>query len=272
MSQNKLFNITVGIFTVIGSLGSFGELTALEEQKSTETVLQEAVEQKVTQPFTGKTTRSKVRMRLQANLESSVVRELKKGDMLLVLGEDQDFYRVAPPADLKAYVYRTFVLDGVIEGDRVNIRLSPDLDSPIIAQGNTGDKINGDICEIERKWLEIAPPKGVAFFIAKEYIEKIGDENFLVRQQQRHSEAQQLLQQTYLISQAELQKPFEDIQLDRLEANLQRLAKEYSEFTSLVKKSEEMLALVQEAYMQKKIAYLETRAEQVADSWYAKKP
>src|SRR5689334_11520447 len=76
-------------------------------------------------PFTGKITRNKVRMRNQAHLDAKIVRELNKGDMIVVVGENEDFYAVQPPPDIKAYVFRTFVLDNLIEGNKVNVRLAP---------------------------------------------------------------------------------------------------------------------------------------------------
>ncbi|MFN4174814.1 MAG: hypothetical protein ACK4HV_06910, partial [Parachlamydiaceae bacterium] len=61
--------------------------------------------------FTGRITKNKVRMRSLPNLEAPVVRELNRNDMVLVTDENDEFYTVAAPQNMKAYIFRTFVLD-----------------------------------------------------------------------------------------------------------------------------------------------------------------
>ena len=67
-------------------------------------------------PFTGKIKGRKVRLRATADLEGRVVKELNRQDLLVIVGEKGDFYSVEPPAGSKAYVFRSFVLDGIVEG------------------------------------------------------------------------------------------------------------------------------------------------------------
>src|SRR6185436_15600633 len=89
--------------------------------KPTTSELKAALVQKPFSPFTGKVKGRKVRLRAQPDLDGRVVRELGGQDMLVVVGEKGDFYAVEPPSGLKAYVFRSFVLDGVVEGNRVNV-------------------------------------------------------------------------------------------------------------------------------------------------------
>lgn len=67
------------------------------------------------EPFTGKITKNKVRLRLQPTYDGPVLKELKRNDLLVILGEVEDFYAVQPPTDIQAYVFRTYVLDNVVE-------------------------------------------------------------------------------------------------------------------------------------------------------------
>ena len=92
-------------------------------------------------PFTGKIKGSKVRVRLEAGVDSPVLHELNSGDMVVVTGEQNDFYAIRPPKGVKAFVYRTYIIDDVVEGNRVNIRAEPSLEAPVLAQLNKGDKI-----------------------------------------------------------------------------------------------------------------------------------
>lgn len=139
--------------------------------------------------FTGKIDRNKVRMRLQPNLDGHIVRELHANDLVVVIGESEDFYAVEPPTDIKAYIYRTFVLDGVVEGARVNVRLEPDLNSPVIAQVNSGDPIAGHVFAKDKKWMEISPPSSTRFYVAKDYVQNIGDASLMATVQKQALEA-----------------------------------------------------------------------------------
>ena len=165
-------------------------------------------------PFTGKVVRNKVRLRLQPNLESKILQELNKGDLLIVTEASEDFYAVKPPMDVKGYVFRTFVLDNVVEGNRVNIRLEPDTEAIVIGQLNKGAQIQGTISSLNNKWLEIALPEDVRFYVSKEYVEKIGDGQLFGQLHKRKEEVQKLLDKAKKMAQEQIEKPFLQIQLE----------------------------------------------------------
>ena len=220
--------------------------------------------------FTGKVKKNKVRLRLLPNLDSPIIKELTQGDMLIVLGETEDFYAVQPPSGLKSYVFRTYVLDNVIEATRVNVRLEPDTEAPIIAQLHSGDAIEGNISALNSKWLEIEPPTSARFYIAKDYIEKLGDASVMATIEKKRNEVNMLLNSTYLNSQTELQKAFPEIILDGVYANLNKIINEYKGFPEQASRAKEILNSTQDIYLQKKIAYLEAKTKIVQDDWQAK--
>lgn len=211
--------------------------------------------------FTGLLTKNKVRLRVQPTLEANVIRELSKGDMLIVNGEIDDFYSVLPPQGSKAYIFRTFVLDNTVEGTRVNVRLEPSVDAPIIAQLNTGDRVNGTISPLNSKWLEIPMPATARFYVAKEYIEKIGDANLMAQILKKRDDINQLLSSTLLLSQHELQKPFPDIKLDSITKNYHKIMDQAKEFPEQAARAKELLQTLNNTYVQKKIAYLEAKTQ-----------
>lgn len=211
--------------------------------------------------FTGRNLKNKVRIRLQPSLDAPILREINKGDLFVVVGETDDFYAIQAPNDVKGYIFRTYVLDNVVEGNRVNVRLEPSLEAPVIAQLNAGDKINGQISASNNKWLEISPPDSTHFFIAKEYIEKIGNSNLKIVLDQKREEGNRLLNSTFTASQNELNKPWNQINLDSINDNLSKLLKDYSDFPDIQFKAKELQTMVQESSFQKKIAYLETLAK-----------
>ena len=212
-------------------------------------------------PFTGKVKAKKVRLRTHADLDSRVVKELNRNDMIVVLGEKGDFYAVEPPQGSKAYIFRSFILDGVVEGNRVNVRLEPSLDAPIIGHLNSGDRIKGIISSMNNKWYEISPPAGTRFFVAKEYIDSIGGVEVKAHLDKRRMAAEQLLDAATLLTQAEMKKSFREMDIERIKHNYQTVMNDYIEFPELVDKAKEALASVQEEYTQRKITYLEDRAE-----------
>ncbi len=260
--------------SALAALAIFGNLHGAADESKESASATEAAASKFAQPtdiaaFTGRVTKNKVRMRVQPNLDAKILKELAKDDLVVVVGESEDFYAIKPPSDTKGYVFRTFVLDNVIEGNRVNVRLEPELDGPIIAQLSSGDRVDGTISPLNSKWIEITPPSSVRFYIAKEYLEKIGDPDLMTRIQQRRSEVNSLLSTAYSMSQAELQKPFPEINLNGAISTYNKIIQNFGDFPEQVARAKELLTSVQEKYLQTKIAYLETRA-QLLDQVYQK--
>lgn len=252
--------------TLLTLLASFHSLKAEGEIESPKAaVIQKEsvpVQTKKFEAFTGRVTKNKVRVRLQPHFDAAVFREVNRKDMLVITDETDDFYSVQPPADTKGYVYRTYVLDNVVEGKRVNVRLKPDLDAPVITQLNSGDRVNGTIDSSNNKWLEIDLPPSTHFYISKDYIEKAGDANLLARTEQRREEATRLLKTTESIGFMELHKPYHLTNVDGIIANYKKVIDDYQDFPQLAEEAKTQLSAFQDAYTNKKIAYLENQANQ----------
>lgn len=210
--------------------------------------------------FTGKISKSRVRLRLQPNYEGPVLREMNPGEYVVVLAETDDFYAIQPPTDFRAYVFRTYVLDNVVEADRVNVRLKPDRDATIVTQLKAGDRVEAVPAANNNKWLEVKLPNSTRFYIAKEYIDKVGDATFKDRLDKKREAAYSLLNTTDAMSQAEVQKPFDQMGITGIKANYQHIIDDYIEFPEVVNKAKESLALIQETYNAKKLAYLEEQS------------
>lgn len=213
--------------------------------------------------FTGKVVGKHVRLRTLPDLESFVVKELGKSELLVIDGEKNDFYSVVPLQETKAYVFRSFILDNIVEGNRVNVRLKPDLDAPIIGHLTSGQHIDGEICQKSHKWLQIAPPKETRFYVAKEYIEQVGGPELKAAHEKRKTTASGLIDSAQLLTQAEFRKPFEEINIDRLTRNYQTVINDYSDFPEFAEKAKANLAAANENYLQKKLAYLEAKASRL---------
>ncbi|MES2121146.1 MAG: SH3 domain-containing protein [Chlamydiota bacterium] len=211
-------------------------------------------------PFTGKIKGRKVRMRLSADLDSKIIKELSKNQLVSIIGEKGDFWEVQPPPETKVYVFRSFVLDNVIEGNRVNVRLEPNLEAPVVAHLNAGDRLeNPVISPVNTKWLEITPPPQTCFYIAKDYVENAGGPELKAEYDRRLATAEQLLDATSILSQSELRKSFNEINFDRIVQNYNTVINDYSDFSELAEHAKEALAAFQDTYLEKRITYLENK-------------
>ncbi len=209
--------------------------------------------------FTGKINKNKVRIRLQPTYDAPVLRELMRNDLVLVVGETDDFYAIQPPEGTKGFVFRTFILDGVVEGNRVNVRTKPDLEAPVILQLQSGEKIEGTTDPQNPKWLTIRLPASAQFYVAKDFLEKVGDAEYLAKMEKRKDEVFRLLKTTETVSQTELQKPFEQIQIGSMEKNYQSILADYPDFPEAGQKAQELLNQLKTTYAAKKMAYLEEK-------------
>ena len=221
-------------------------------------------------PFTGKISGTHVRIRTGADMESPVVADCKKGDLVVVEGEKGDFFAVTPPQDLKVYVFRSFILDGCVEANHVNVRLAPDLSAPVVGFLNAGEKVAGEICNENHKWLKIAPPKNTHLYIAKEYIEKIGGPEIKQNYDKRCETVQKLMETSLRFSESEMLKPFEEIAFERISQNFNSVINNYNDFAELQEKAKSKLRELQETYLQKKLAYLEAKAVNMSRTIQAK--
>ena len=215
-------------------------------------------------PFTGAITGLKVRMRTQPGIDSHVVRETSTGEMLAVVDEINEYYAVVPPKGTKGYVFRTFVLNDTIEGERVNVRLYPDIDAPVVAQFNTGDKVSTTVSDMNPKWLTIDLPSTSRFYVAKEYIEKRGDIHLIATIEKRKGEAVHHLSGVSLFAQSEIQKPFEQIDFDKINQKFNHISKEYHDLPVISAQVRETLVVFQDIYVQKKVAFLEGKSDRRA--------
>jgi len=213
--------------------------------------------------FTGKILGNNVRMRSSADLDSYIISEFSKEQYVVVIGENGDFYAVEPPSELKAYIFRGFVIDNVVEGNRVNIRLSPDREAPIIGHYSTGEPISGNIFKDNNKWLEIPAPKNTQFFIAKEYVEYAGKPGLKAFHDKRRATVSQLFESTNLLSQSELRKVFHEIDIARIKQGFQTIISDYTDFPVFVARAAKSLTEAQEDYLHRKIAFLEAKASKM---------
>ncbi len=208
--------------------------------------------------FTGKVLGDHVRVRVAPDLESHIFSQKNKNDLVLVLGEIGNFWAVQPPKSTKAYVYRTYIIDGSVEANRVNIRLEPHLEAPIIGQLEMGEKI--DVNNSQNKWIEIEIPAHVRFYVSKEYVGCAGGAEYFAAMEDKKADAEKLLRATFIMLDSECKKSFDMMNPGDAISKFEYLIEQYSTFPNIIKQAKEGLALLKDDYTKKKIAYLEDKA------------
>ncbi len=211
--------------------------------------------------FAGKITKNRVRLRCRPALDGHIVQEFAKNDLVLVTGQEGDFWIVTPPANMKFFVCRSYVIDNTVEANRINIRLKPDTESPIIGQLMHGDHVEGEVSATDDKWLEISPPNTAHFFVAKEFVENVGDQEYFSKTQSRKQEVELLLQSAYFAAQEECKKPYNEMSLDDATGKFEAICQNYTDFPEHIRQAKEGLALLQDSYVQKKLSFLEAKLD-----------
>ncbi len=248
-------------FTCTLMLFGLGNAAAPSQESTNPKEVSNALAAASFESFSGKIIKNRVRMRCRPGLDGHIVRELKKNDFVLVTGQEGDFWIISPPEDMRFFVFRSYIIDNTVEANRINIRLSPDTESPIIGQLMHGDHVEGEIAAADHKWLEIKPPNNVHFFVAKEFVDKAGDVEYFSQIQARKKEGESLLQSAYSLAQEECKKPFNEMSLDEPTQKFESILHGYTDFPEYIRQAKEGLALVQDNYLQKKLSFLETKMD-----------
>lgn len=213
--------------------------------------------------FTGKILGKNVRLRTAPDLNSHVIKQFSKDELVLVIGENADFWAVQPPVETKVYAYRTYILDNIVEADRVNVRLKPDTKSPVLGKLQKGTRVHGKLSKANNKWLEITPPSSVKFYIAKEYVAKAGGPQHFAKMMQRKQDVRNLLRNAVAESEAQCQKAFTMMDPKPSISKLEKVIHQYKDFPRLVEQAKVALAILKDNYTQKKITFLEDKTNRL---------
>ena len=124
----------------------------------------------------GKVVGNNVRVRLKPDTNSKIICTLNKDFVVTITNEDGMFYQILAVEKSPLYVYKKFVNHGKIDGNNVNVRSEPNQQSTVITQLNNDDRI--DVVDSDTstdKWIAIAPPNSVRYYISKNYVKQIDE-------------------------------------------------------------------------------------------------
>lgn len=208
-------------------------------------------------PFTGQIASKGVRLRTSPDLDSNIIRELSVGEHVLIVGEIDDFYAVQPSPDTKLYIFRSFVLDGVVEAQNVNVRMGPSLSDPIVTRLQSGTPVHGVPCTKNAKWLEIAPPENTHFYLSKDYVKRVGGPEVIHELHAQKESLDEEFMALHIAINEQKQKPYEEMQLQVVERIVEKVRADYPTFKTDIAKAEALYQELKDDYLAKKVIYLE---------------
>lgn len=209
------------------------------------------LEQDNFQPFTGIVTGKKVRLRNAPKLDSSILKEVSIGELLPIVGEVDNFYCIRPTPDMKGFVFHTFIINGSIEGDQVNVRAAPSTLSPILCKLHKGEQVI--TYEKKDNWVEIELPFTCHFYISKEFVEKKGDISLVNEMHDQIKIANDLIEQAVVFAERELKKPFSHINLEEVYQNINTIREgNFKNLPGIESKIENELEKIQQTFLNKK--------------------
>jgi hypothetical protein len=208
-------------------------------------------------PFTGQIASKGVRLRTSPDLDSHIIRELSVGEHVLIIGEVDDFYAVQPSPDTKLYIFRSFVLDGVVEAQNVNVRTGPSLSDPVVTRLQSGTPVHGMPCAKNAKWLEISPPENTHFYLSKDYVKRIGGPEVIHELHAQKESLDEEFMALHIAINEQKQKPYEEMQLQVVERLVEKVRADYPTFKADIAKAEALYQELKDDYLAKKVIYLE---------------
>jgi len=130
---------------------------------------------------TGVVTADRVNLRAQAKANAEVITQLAKGDRLTILDKKNVPYgsrtmtwlKVALPEKATVWIKGEFVKEGVVTGEKVNLRAGAGVNFSILGQTHKGEKLQ--ILRTAGEWHEIRPLPGTFGWISSDYVELTPD-------------------------------------------------------------------------------------------------
>ncbi len=122
---------------------------------------------------------TRVNVRGQATLNSEIVTQLNPGEAIKVLeqitlekpdpGEPAKWAKIALPANTPVWINATFVKEGEVSSNRLNVRSGPGENYSVLGRLEKGAKVQA-IRTVD-DWMEIVAPEGTYAFVAVDFLE-----------------------------------------------------------------------------------------------------
>ena len=111
----------------------------------------------------------KLRMRSKPSTKFEVVGQLIKGDLVKVVEEKEGWLKIVAPEAVIGWMSNKFITDGVVTGDRINVRAGPSVAFNIFGKLNKGDEVK--VLEVKDKiWAKIQGNSKLHVWVSSTYV------------------------------------------------------------------------------------------------------
>ena len=119
-------------------------------------------------------TGDRVSLRAAPSLEAGVLDRAMRGDVFKELGRSNEWVAVEAPEYVDAWVSESYLTNGVVIPNRLNVRSGPNRNYAVMTVVEEGAKLE----ELDRfhSWVKVVPPKGSRVWIHVDYTESVPSE------------------------------------------------------------------------------------------------
>jgi len=111
----------------------------------------------------------KLRVRSKPSTKFEVVGQLKKGDEVKVVEEKEGWLKIVAPEAVSGWMSNKFINNGVVTGDRINVRAGPSVAFNIFGKLNKGDEVK--VLEVKDKiWAKIQGNSKLHVWVSSTYV------------------------------------------------------------------------------------------------------
>jgi hypothetical protein len=116
-------------------------------------------------------TGDRVSLRARPDLNGDLLDRAMRGEEMVCLEKTNGWVAVQAPGSLDFWVASEYVVNGVIQAEKLNVRSGPSLNYSVVAVLSKGEVVSlrGEFNE----WLKIAPPQGSRVWISEDFVEYI---------------------------------------------------------------------------------------------------
>ncbi|MBI4844868.1 MAG: SH3 domain-containing protein [Candidatus Omnitrophica bacterium] len=158
-----------------------------------------------------------VNIRSGPGLNFEIINKLKYGSLVLILGEQLDWYKIALPRKSLIYINEQFIapenfLRGSITADNINVRAGKSTAFNIVGQLNKNDTV--EIIQKFNEWYEIFPYNNCYAWVNKNFVKIIGSNQLYVDAENKQREAIDLFFEAYNFEQSEVGRGSADLNIE----------------------------------------------------------
>ncbi len=124
-----------------------------------------------------KVLKNNVNMRAKPDKTSEVVGQISENDELVVKSMGVEWVEIVPPPLVDFWMLADYIHEGVVKGEKVNVRTGPGINFSIAGQLSRGTAVT--VRGSHAQWVSIAPPEICSLWINKALVEVVADETLV---------------------------------------------------------------------------------------------